>query len=74
MFCLGVKELGNIVEVQSIRILEFVEAQQLLRIPPNYGFIWQQLQNIILTLGSLPLEIEVQLWVDWHLQGQITFL
>ena len=73
MFCLGVKELGNIVEVQSIRILEFVEAQQLLGIPPNW-FIWQQLQNIILTLGSLPLEIEVQLWVDWHLQGQITFL
>ena len=34
------------VEVPSQRILEFVEYWQLLRILPNYGFIWQQLQNI----------------------------
>ena len=42
LFRLGAKEVGDIVEAQ--RILEFVEARQLLCIPPNYVFIWQQLQ------------------------------
>ena len=46
LFCLGVKEVGDIVEAQSQRMLGFVEARHLLCIPPNYGFIWQQLQNI----------------------------
>ena len=46
LFRLGVKEVRDIVEAQSQRILGFVEARHLLRIPPNYGFIWQQLQNI----------------------------
>ena len=39
LFCLGVKEVRDIVEAPSQRILEFVEVRQLLRIPPNYGFI-----------------------------------
>ena len=46
LFRLGVKEVGHIVEAPSQRMLEFVEAQQLIHIPPNYGFIWQQIQNI----------------------------
>ena len=49
MFCLGIKEVGDVVEDQSQRILEYV-AQQLLRISPNYGFILMQ--------GPLPLQIE----------------
>ena len=40
--------VGDIIEAQNQRILEFAKARQLLRIPPNYGFIWQQLQNIAL--------------------------
>ena len=39
LFRLGVKEVGDIVDAPSQRILEFVEARQLLRISPNYGFI-----------------------------------
>ena len=42
-------------EAQSQRILGFVEARHLLGIPPNYGFIWQQLQNIPLMQGPLSL-------------------
>ena len=38
-FRLGVKEVGDIVEAPSQRILEFVKARQLLRIPSNYEFI-----------------------------------
>ena len=70
LFRLGVKEVGDIVEAPSQRILEFVEARQLLRIPPNYGFIWQQLQNIPLMQGPLPLQTGEQLWIDWCLKGQ----
>ena len=43
LFSLGVEEVGDIVDAPSQRILEFVEARQLLRIPSNYGFIWQQI-------------------------------
>ena len=39
LFRLGVKEVGDIVDAPSQRILEFVEAQQLLCILPNYRFI-----------------------------------
>ena len=56
LFRLGVKEVRDIVEAPSQRILGFVEARQLLRISPNYGFIWQQLQNIPLMQGPLPLQ------------------
>ena len=69
LFRLGVKEVGDIVEAPSQRILEFVEARQLLRIPPNYGFIWQQLRNIPLMQGPLPLQTGEQLWIDWCLRG-----
>ena len=58
LFLLGVKEVGDIVEAQSQRILGFVEARQLLGIPPNYGFIWQYIQNIQLMQGPLPLQTE----------------
>ena len=64
LFRLGVKEVGDIVEVQSQRILGFVEARQLLRIPPNYEFIWQQLQNISLMQGPLPLQTGEQPWTS----------
>ena len=37
-FVFGVKEVGGIVDAPSQSILEFVEAQQLLRISPNYSF------------------------------------
>ena len=47
LFPLGVKVVGDIIEAQNQRILEFAKARQLLRIPPNYGFIWQQLHNNI---------------------------
>ena len=74
LFCLGIKEVGDIFEARSQRIMEFVEAQQLLCIPPNYGFIWQHLQNIALMQGPLPLQTEEQSWVDWCLWGQMSFL
>ena len=74
LFRLGVKEVGDIVEVPSQRILEFTEARQLLRIPPNYGFIWQQLQNIALMQGPLPLQTGEQPWIDWSLRGQTPLL
>ena len=38
LFRLGVKEVGDIVDAQSQRILGFVEARHLLGIPPSYGF------------------------------------
>ena len=50
LFRLGVKEVGDIVMAPSQRILEFVEARQLLRIPPNYEFIWQQYDSQVQTL------------------------
>ena len=71
---MGVKEVGDIVDAQSQRILGFVEARQLLGIPPNYGFIWQQLQNIPLMQGPLPLHTREQPWSDWCLKGQTSFL
>ena len=51
-----------------------VEVLQLLCIPLNYGFILQQLQNIALMQGSLPLQTKEQLWVDWCLRGKASFL
>ena len=56
LFRLGVKDVGDIGETPSQRMLEFVESRQLLRISPNYGFIWQQIQNIPLMQGPLPLQ------------------
>ena len=61
-------------EVPSQRILGFVEAGQILRILPNYGFIWQQVQNIPLMQGPLPLHTGEQPWIDWCLKGQTPFL
>ena len=74
LFHLGVKEVGDIVEAQSQRILGFVEVRHLLGIPPNYGFIWQQLHNIPLIQGSLPLHTGEQPWSDWCLKGQTSLL
>ena len=54
--------------------MEFVESGQLLRISHNYGFIWQQLQNITLMQGPLPLHTGEQPWTDWCLKGQTLFL
>ena len=56
LFHLVVKEVGDIVEAPPQRILEFVEARQLLCTLPNYEIIWQQLQNIALMQGPLPLQ------------------
>ena len=66
--------MGDIVEVPSQKTLEFVEARQLSHISPNYGFIWQQLQNIALMQGPLPLQTIEQLWIDWWLQDQTSLL
>ena len=66
--------MGDIVEVQSQGILGFVEARQLLRILPNYGFIWQQLQNIPLMQDPLPLQTGEKPWIDWCLKGQMSLL
>ena len=74
LFRLGVKEVGDIVEAQSQRILGFVEARQLFGIPPNYGFIWQQLQNTPLMQGPLPLPTGEKPWIDWCLKGQVSLL
>ena len=52
----------------------FVEARQLLCIPPNYWFIWQQLQNIPLMQGPIPLQTGEQPWSDWCLKGQTSLL
>ena len=60
--------MGDIVFAPSQRILEFVKARRLLRIPPNYGFIWQQLQNIALIQVNLPLQTEERLWIYWCLR------
>ena len=56
--------MGDIVEAPSQRMLDFVEARQLLRIPPKYVFIWQQIQNIPLMEGPLPLQTREQPWID----------
>ena len=61
------------VEVPSQRILEFVEYWQLLRILPNYGFIWQQLQYISLMQGPLPIQTKEQPWIDCCLRGHTIF-
>ena len=42
LFCFGVQEVEDVVDIHSRIILEFVEERQFLLIPPNYGFIWQQ--------------------------------
>ena len=52
----GLKPVGDVIEAPSQRILDFVEARQLLRILSNYGFIVQQLQNIALIQDALPLQ------------------
>ena len=36
--------------------------------PPNYGFIWEKLQDIPLLQWALPLKTNVAPWVDWRLQ------
>ena len=74
LFCLGVKEVRDIVDAPSQRILEFVEARQLLRIPPNYRFIYEQLQNIALMQGLIPLQTGEQSWIDWCLRGPRSLL
>ena len=38
---------------------------------PIVGFILQQLQNIALRQGPLPLQIEEKRWIDWCLLGQM---
>ena len=45
----------------------------LLHVPPNYGFIWQQLRGIELMLGPLPIQTKEQPRVDWHLWGKTRF-
>ena len=70
LFRLWVNEVKYIVDASSQRILEFVETRQLLCIPPNYGFIWKQLQNIALMQGPLPLQTGEHPWIDWCLRGQ----
>ena len=53
---------------ESQRLSEFEDATRWLCIPPNYGFIWEKLQDIPLLQGSLPLKTNVAPWVDSWLQ------
>ena len=46
----------------------------LLRIPPNYGFIWQQIQNIPLMQDPLPLQRGQHMFIDCCLRGQTSLL
>ena len=74
LFHLGVKEVGDIVDAQFQRILEFVEVWQLLCILPNHGFIYERRQTITLMQGRLSLQIEEQSRVDCLLQGHMSLL
>ena len=68
------QEVGDIVEAPCQTMLEFFEARRLLHILPNYGFIWQQIQNIPLMQGPLPPQLREQPSIDWCLQGQMLLL
>ena len=48
---------------ESQRLSEFKDAKRWLCIPPNYGFIWDKLQDIPLLHGSLPMKTNVEAWV-----------
>ena len=74
LFRLGVVHLGYVVDNESQRLSEFEDTKQWLCIIPNYGFIWEKLQDIPLLHGSLPLKTNVAPWVDWQLQNGTHFL
>ena len=64
--------MGDIVDSKSQRLLEFDDAKRWLCVPPNYSFIWQNLQSINLLLRCLLMKID-QLWIDWCLKGGTIF-
>ena len=66
--------MGDIVEVPSQKTLEFVEARQLSRISPNYGFIWQQLHNNIDVKSFTSTNIRATLTSDLCLWDQMSSL
>ena len=68
LFRLGVVHLEDVVDNESQRLSEFEDAKRWLCLPPNYGFIWEKLQDIPLLQGDLPLKTNVAPWVDWRLQ------
>ena len=71
MFRLGVVELGDVVDMDSQRVIEFEDAKRWLCIPPNYGFIWEKLHSIPLVGGYLPtVATDNAPWVDWCLKGE----
>ena len=43
---LRVVHLEDVLDSESQRLSEFEDAKQWLCIPPNYGFIWEKLQDI----------------------------
>ena len=59
-------------EARPQRNSEFVDERQLLSIPPNYGFTWQQLLSILLMQCPLPIQIEEQQWVNLHLRSLLS--
>ena len=64
---MGVVDLGDVVDYESLMLLEFEDTKRWLCIPPNYGFIWEKLQDIPLLHGSLPMKTNVAPWVDRRL-------
>ena len=48
--------MGNVVDVESQRMLKFEEPKLWLYIPSNYGFFWEKLEDIPFLHGSLPNE------------------
>ena len=68
LFRLGIVHLEDVVDNESSRLSDFEDAKRWLCVPPNYGFIWEKLQDIPLLQGSLPLKTNFAPWVDWRLQ------
>ena len=46
LFRLGVVHLEYVVDNEFQMLSEFEDAKRWLCIPPNYGFIWEKLQDI----------------------------
>ena len=68
LFRLGIVHSEDVFDNESQRLSNFEDAKQWLCISPNYGFIWEKLQDIPLLQGSLPLKTNFAPWVDWWLE------
>ena len=66
--------MGDIIEEQYLRLMNFVEVQRLFRIPSKCKAIQQELQSIAFEQWLLSTQSEEQPWADQCLQGKIQFL